>query len=199
MRRLNKRNTLDKLSKEILFISSIFIIFVIIGSLLNKIFPQYTDIINENIAYTANYYKGNLSISEIVLSNLKQDFLILFLMAIFTSSIILSPIALAIFLVKGLSIGYTINSFIITMKFTSIKLIFITLIKFLILLPGMIVLALISIKYFSEMIREMNKKNKINCKYFIKRYLINSSIIITITILGQAILNTIYVATLQIF
>lgn len=199
MRRINKRNTLDKLSKEIILISSIFIVFVIIGSLLNKIFPQYTDIINENIAYTANYYEGNVSIGDVVLSNFKQDFLILFLMATCTTSIILSPVALVIFLVKGLSIGYTINSFIIAMKFGSIKLIFITLIKFLILLPGMIVLALISIKYFSEMIGEIKKKNKINYKYFVKRYLINSSIIITITILGQAILNTIYVATLQIF
>lgn len=190
---------LEKINKEIIFISSLFMIFVIIGSLLNKFFPQYSDVISEKVSYTANYYNSDVNLKEILISNLKMDLSFLLIMAIGTMTVILSPIAIIVFAIKGLSIGYTINSFIIAMKLSSFKIVLITLIKFVVVLPGMLILALISFKYLFEAIYEIKKKNKSNCVYLMKRYLINSTLIIMGTIFVQTILNALSIVTLQIF
>lgn len=199
MRRINRRTTLDKISKDMIIISSLFILFVILGSLLNKIFPQYTEVISNNITYTNNYYDSGMKIKEVLMSNFKMDLSLLAGMSICTLSIILAPIALIIFAVKGLSIGYTINTFIIAMKASSFKMLCVTLIKFSIVLPGMIILALISLKYFEEFIKNVRKQNKTNCTYLMKRYIINSFLIIMISVSAQTILNAISTITLKIF
>ncbi|MBN8048358.1 MULTISPECIES: hypothetical protein [Paraclostridium] len=199
MRRINRRTTLDKISKDMIIISSLFILFVILGSLLNKIFPQYTEVISNNITYTNSYYDSGMKIKEVLMSNLKMDLSLLAGMSICTLSIILAPIALIIFAVKGLSIGYTINTFIIAMKASSFKMLCVTLIKFSIVLPGMIILALISLKYFEEFIKNVRKQNKTNCTYLMKRYIINSFLIIMISVSAQTILNAISTITLKIF
>ena len=199
MRRINRRTTLDKISKDMIIISSLFILFVILGSLLNKIFPQYTEVISNNITYTNSYYDSGMKIKEVLMSNFKMDLSLLAGMSICTLSIILAPIALIIFSVKGLSIGYTINTFIIAMKASSFKMLCVTLIKFSIVLPGMIILALISLKYFEEFIKNVRKQNKTNCTYLMKRYIINSFLIIMISVSAQTILNAISTITLKIF
>lgn len=199
MRRINRRTTLDKISKDMIIISSLFILFVILGSLLNKIFPQYTEVISNNITYTNSYYDSGMKIKEVLMSNFKIDLSLLAGMSICTLSIILAPIALIIFAVKGLSIGYTINTFIIAMKASSFKMLCVTLIKFSIVLPGMIILALISLKYFEEFIKNVRKQNKTNCTYLMKRYIINSFLIIMISVSAQTILNAISTITLKIF
>ncbi|MCR1876157.1 hypothetical protein NSA45_09800 [Paraclostridium bifermentans] len=199
MRRIDRRTTLDKISKDMIIISSLFILFVILGSLLNKIFPQYTEVISNNITYTNSYYDSGMKIKEVLMSNLKMDLSLLAGMSICTLSIILAPIALIIFAVKGLSIGYTINTFIIAMKASSFKMLCVTLIKFSIVLPGMIILALISLKYFEEFIKNVRKQNKTNCTYLMKRYIINSFLIIMISVSAQTILNAISTITLKIF
>lgn len=199
MRRINRRTTLDKISKDMIIISSLFILFVILGSLLNKIFPQYTEVISNNITYTNSYYDSGMKIKEVLMSNFKMDLSLLAGMSICTLSIILAPIALIIFAVKGLSIGYTINTFIIAMKASSFKMLCVTLIKFSIVLPGMIILALISLKYFEEFIKNVRKQNKTNCTYLMKRYIINSFLIIMISVSAQTILNAISTITVKIF
>ncbi|EQK43776.1 hypothetical protein C672_2720 [[Clostridium] bifermentans ATCC 638] len=199
MRRINRRTTLDKISKDMIIISSLFILFVILGSLLNKMFPQYTEVISNNITYTNSYYDSGMKIKEVLMSNFKMDLSLLAGMSICTLSIILAPIALIIFAVKGLSIGYTINTFIIAMKASSFKMLCVTLIKFSIVLPGMIILALISLKYFEEFIKNVRKQNKTNCTYLMKRYIINSFLIIMISVSAQTILNAISTITLKIF
>lgn len=199
MRRINRRTTLDKISKDMIIISSLFILFVILGSLLNKIFPQYTEVISNNITYTNSYYDSGMKIKEVLMSNFKMDLSLLAGMSICTLSIILAPIALIIFAVKGLSIGYTINTFIIAMKASSFKMLCVTLIKFSIVLPGMLILALISLKYFEEFIKNVRKQNKTNCTYLMKRYIINSFLIIMISVSAQTILNAISTITLKIF
>lgn len=199
MRRINRRTTLDKIIKDMIIISSLFILFVILGSLLNKIFPQYTEVISNNITYTNSYYDSGMKIKEVLMSNFKMDLSLLAGMSICTLSIILAPIALIIFAVKGLSIGYTINTFIIAMKASSFKMLCVTLIKFSIVLPGMIILALISLKYFEEFIKNVRKQNKTNCTYLMKRYIINSFLIIMISVSAQTILNAISTITLKIF
>lgn len=199
MRRIKKRSTLDEINKDIIVISSLFMTFVIIGSLINKFFPQYIDVVHEKITYTANYYNSNIDLKEVLMSNLKMDLVLLLGMSIGSATIILSPIAFIIFALKGMSIGYTINSFVIAMKLSSFKIVLITLIKFMVVLPGMLILALISFRYLVKVIDEVKNQNKLNYTYLIKRYLMNSAIIIMLTISVQTILNTISIVTLKIF
>ncbi|CEP38936.1 hypothetical protein [Paraclostridium sordellii] len=199
MRRISKRNILEKINKEIIFIASLFIVCVTIGSLLNKIFPDYMELVSDNITTTANFYNSNINLKDTIFSNLKMDLFFLGGISLATISVIFFPIGLILFAVKGISIGYTINSFILAMKFGSIKILLITLVKILIVLPGMLILSLISIKYLGQFIQESKRKNKVNFQYIIKRYLINSSIIVSVTILAQTILNTISITILKIF
>lgn len=199
MRRINKRNILEKINKEIIFIASLFIVCVTIGSLLNKVFPDYMELVSDNITTTANFYNSNINLKDTIFSNLKMDLFFLGGISLATISVIFFPIGLILFAVKGISIGYTINSFILAMKFGSIKILLITLVKILIVLPGMLILSLISIKYLGQFIQESKRKNKANFQYIIKRYLINSSIIVSVTILAQTILNTISITILKIF
>ncbi|GAA0105542.1 stage II sporulation protein M [Paraclostridium sordellii] len=199
MRRISKRNILEKINKEIIFIASLFIVCVTIGSLLNKIFPDYMELVSDNITSTANFYNSNINLKDTIFSNLKMDLFFLGGISLATISVIFFPIGLILFAVKGISIGYTINSFILAMKFGSIKILLITLVKILIVLPGMLILSLISIKYLGQFIHESRRKNKANFQYIIKRYLINSSIIVSVTILAQTILNTISITILKIF
>ncbi|CEN83858.1 hypothetical protein [Paraclostridium sordellii] len=199
MRRISKRNILEKINKEIIFIASLFIVCVTIGSLLNKNFPDYMELVSDNITTTANFYNSNINLKDTIFSNLKMDLFFLGGISLATISVIFFPIGLILFAVKGISIGYTINSFILAMKFGSIKILLITLVKILIVLPGMLILSLISIKYLGQFIQESKRKNKANFQYIIKRYLINSSIIVSVTILAQTILNTISITILKIF
>lgn len=199
MRRKYKKTMLDKISRDIIIISSLFVLFVIIGSLINKIFPQYTNLLIEKINYTNSYYNSDINVKEVISSNFKMDLIILLCMVICTLSIVLAPITFIILALKGLSIGYTINTLILSMKYSSLKMIFLTFIKFSIILPGMIVLTLISFKYFKEFLKNIKKNNKINCTYLIKRYIINSFLIIIFSLSGQTILNAIYTVTLKLF
>lgn len=199
MRRRYKKSTLDKISRDIMIISSLFLVFVILGSLLNKFFPQYTDVVIKKLNYTNNYYNCGIDIKKILISNLKIDFLLLISIVICTLTIILAPLGLVILGFKGISIGYIINSLTIGFKGNAIKLIILTLIKFSIILPGMIILLLISFKYLMEFLKNINKNNKINCTYLIKRYIINSFLIIIFSLSGQTILNAIYTMSLKLF
>ena len=199
MRKTNKRTKLDKISKDILVISRVFILFVILGSLLNKLFPQCIETVTQNITYASNYYDSGMKMNEVLLSNFKMDLSLLASMSICTLSIILAPIAFIIFAIKGLAIGYTINTLIIAMRMSSFKLVCVTFIKFSVVLPGMIILSLISLKYFEEFIKNIKKQNKTNCTYLMKRYIINSLIIIMISVSGQTILNAISTITIKIF
>ena len=89
-----------------------------------------------------------------------------------------------------MSIGYTINSCILALKFKSIKMILIILFKNLIIIPCAIILALISLSYFKEMVYEFKKKNRKNMQFLIKRYILNIIIIIALSLGLQLILNT---------
>lgn len=198
MRRINKRNTFDKMNKEILTISLIFIIFVVIGACLNKFYPEAQDSIGSNISGTIDYYNSSINLKNALISNLKLDMLFLSGIAICTSTIVLTPISILIFILKGLSIGYTINSLVLGMKIKSIKIILITLVKCTIILPGALILAIISAKYILEIISEIRRNNKSKIIFLVKRYLLNASIIVIVTVSVQLIINAISIATLQV-
>lgn len=76
--------------------------------------------------------------------------------------VVIILVVLVVFVLKGMLIGYIINSCILVLKFKSIKMILIILFKNLIIILCVIILVLISLSYFKEMVYEFKKKNRKN-------------------------------------
>lgn len=196
--RRNKRSIFEQINKEILIVSLIFMVFVVIGACINKFYPEAQNSIVTNITGANDYYNSAISLKNTLLSNLKVDMLFLGGIAICTLTIVLLPISILIFILKGVSIGYTINSLVLGLKINSIKIILITLAKSIIILPGVLIISIISLKYILEIINEIKRNNKGKIAFLSKRYALNSAIIVIITVSAQLIINAISIATLQI-
>lgn len=200
MRRTYRRKIYyEELNKKIILAGILFIVFVIIGTCLNKIYPGYENTINESVNSIEKYYSSRESIiiKEIIFSNLKLDFKFILLMGILNLFVILFPISIIIFMLKGVSIGYTINSCILLLKSKSIKVIFVIMIKNFAIIPGVIILFLISWNYVKEILKEFKYKNKKNMIFLIKRYLLNLIIVSFVTLFVQVVLNFIFINILK--
>ncbi len=198
-RTYGKKVYYEELNKRIILIGILFIAFVILGTCLNKIFPGYENIINDSISRIEEYYSSSdsIGIKNTILSNLKLDFKFMSLIGILNLLVITFPISILIFMLKGLSIGYTINSCILLLKAKSIKIVFTALIKNLVIIPGTIILIIISINYLKEFVKEYKNKKKKNIIFLLKQYLLNLIIILVSTLLIQALLNFIFINILQ--
>ena len=198
LRRTYRKNYFRELNKQIIIIGVIYLTAVVIGTYLNKMWPDYQGNIVNSINPIVEYYNSKISIKNIVLANLKSDIYFLMSISISTLLIVTFPIALILFIVKGISMGYTINSVILAMKLKSIKFIFITISKNLIIILGAIILILISINYIKEIILEFNKNRNINKIIFLfSRYLLNSIIVLVITISLQVLLNALIISIIK--
>ena len=195
--RRKKRNIFEVLNNEIIIISVIFIIFVVIGACINKFYPEAQNSIAINVSGANEYYNSDVNLKNILISNLKSDILFLSGIAICTLTIALLPISIGIFILKGLAIGYTINSVVLALKINSLKIILITLAKSIIILPGILILSIVSLKYITHIVNEIRKNNRSKVAFLCKRYALNSSIIIIITTSSQFIINAISIATLK--
>lgn len=195
--RRKKRNIFEVLNNEIIIISVIFIIFVVIGACINKFYPEAQNSIAINVSGANEYYSSDVNLKNILISNLKSDILFLSGIAICTLTIVLIPISIGIFILKGLAIGYTINSVVLALKINSLKIILITLAKSIIILPGILILSIVSLKYITHIVNEIRKNNRSKIAFLCKRYALNSSIIIIITTSSQFIINAISIATLK--
>ncbi len=195
--RRKKRNIFEVLNNEIIIISVIFIIFVVIGACINKFYPEAQNSIAINVSGANEYYSSDVNLKNILISNLKSDILFLSGIAICTLTIVLLPISIGIFILKGLAIGYTINSVVLALKINSLKIILITLAKSIIILPGILILSIVSLKYITHIVNEIRKNNRSKIAFLCKRYALNSSIIIIITTSSQFIINAISIATLK--
>ncbi|MDY4735374.1 stage II sporulation protein M [Terrisporobacter sp.] len=197
-RTIRKRDSL-KISKEIMYLSIIFIIFVLIGTYLNKIVLNGQDIVLDSINDLNNYYSqgSNINVRAVVFSNLRENIFFLGSIVIFTLFVFTFPLAIISFLLKGVSIGYTINSFILLIKLKSIKMILIMVIKNFIIIPGAILLLAISFYYIKNIYEEYKKGRKEGILFLGKRYLLNGIIVIIICTVVQLLLNTISIGILQ--
>ncbi|MGL4912184.1 MAG: stage II sporulation protein M, partial [Romboutsia sp.] len=147
MRRTYRKGNFKELNKHIIIIGVVFIAFIILGTYLNKIWPSSQTSIIENINPSVEYYNSKSGTTEAVISNLKSDTMFMASISICTLLVVTFPIVVIIFMLKGLSMGYTINSTILALKFESMKMIFIILFKNIVIIPGAIILALISLNY----------------------------------------------------
>lgn len=197
-RTIRKRDSL-KISKEIMYLSIIFIIFVLVGTYLNKIFLNGQDIVLDSINDLNNYYSqgSNINVRAVVFSNLRENIFFLGSIVIFTLFVFTFPLAIISFLLKGVSIGYTINSFILLIKLKSIKMILIMVIKNFIIIPGAILLLAISFYYIKNIYEEYKKGRKEGILFLGRRYLLNGIIVIIICIFLQLLLNVISIGILQ--
>ena len=189
----------EELNKKIILVGIVFMTFILLGTSLNKLFSLNEDIIISLVNSIENYYstKDNISIWNIILSNLKLDFKYFSLIGILNLMVVTFPLAIIIFILKGMSIGYTINSCILLLKSKSLKLIFVALVKNFAIIPGTIILSLISFKYIKEMLKELKNNNTKNICFLIKRYILNLVIIMSVTLLVQVLLNFIFINILQ--
>jgi stage II sporulation protein M len=197
LRRTYRKGNFKELNKQIIVTGVIFIAFIILGTYINKIWPSSQSNIMDNINPTIEYYNLSTGTKEAVISNLKSDLLFMISISIFTLLVVTFPAIFIIFMIKGLSIGYTINSIIIALKFKAIKMLFIILLKNLIIIPGGIILALISFNYFKEAIYELKQEKRENILFLGKRYLLNAIIVLAITVGLQSILNTISIGIIK--
>ncbi len=180
-----RKNKLEKINKSILIIGIIFIFSIVVGSFLNKIWPSYQKEIFLNISPMIDYYDSNLNLKSNVINNLKSDFLLIFIMSLSTLFVFTFPIAMILFIIKGISIGYTINSIILALKIKSIKMILVTFSKNIIVIPGTIILLIIGINYAKEVLFQKKK----NILPLFNRHILNMLLLIFGTIFVQAIIN----------
>ncbi len=189
MRKIKSKNNFDDINKSIILVGAIFIVALIIGTYLNKFWPQYEEVMIGSINNLKDVYKSDISLMNIIMTNLKSDFKLMLGISIFTLFIITFPISMLIFIFKGISIGYTINSIILVLKTSGISMVLLSFIKNVATIPGMIVLLIISINYGKEILRELNQKRKDKLIFLGSRYMLNALIISSITVFAQVILN----------
>ena len=175
-----------------------FTISITVGVYLNKLYPQAQQSMAENINSTVDFYNTNINLSNVLLSNFKSDL-------IFTSSIYLStvflvtfPIAFIALILKGISIGYTINTFILAFQLDASKIVSLTLFKNIILIPGSFILLLFSLNYFMEALEIYKSNNKEKMKFITKKYTLSSIMLIAAIIIVQALVNAISIGAMQI-
>ncbi|EGT3953775.1 stage II sporulation protein M [Clostridioides difficile] len=197
MRRTYRKNDFRELNRQIIIIGLLFMMSIVVGSYINKILQGSSNNILNNINPAVEYYNLNISIKDTVIQNLKSDAIFMGSIALLSLFVVTIPAVLVAFVLKGMSIGYTINSCILALKFKSIKMILIILFKNLIIIPCAIILALISLSYFKEMVYEFKKKNRKNMQFLIKRYILNIIIIIALSLGLQLILNTVSIGIIK--
>ncbi|MEG0856029.1 MAG: hypothetical protein RSG52_06080 [Terrisporobacter sp.] len=199
MRRTIRRKENYKITREMIFLGIILIIFTAIGTYLNRAFPSGEKAVLESINSINNYYSQgyDISVKAVVFSNLRQDILFLASIVIFSLFVFTFPLAIISFLLKGMSVGYTINSCILLMKYKSIKMILLMMIKNFIIIPGAILLILVSWYYIKNIYEEYKKGRKEGIIFLSKRFLLNSILIIVISVSAQLLLNAVYIGILQ--
>lgn len=199
MRRTIRKKYSLRISKEIIYLSIIFIIFVFIGTYLNKFFYNGQDIVLNSINDLSDYYSQgrNINVRAVVFSNLRENIIFLSSIVLFSLFIITFPVAIISFLLKGISIGYTINSLILLIKLKSIKMILIMVIKNFIIIPGAILIIAVSFYYIRNIYEEYKRGRKEGILFLGRRYLLNSIILITGCVSVQLLLNTVSIGILQ--
>ncbi|WP_027701609.1 hypothetical protein [Metaclostridioides mangenotii] len=196
MRKTSRKDDFDSLNRSIMIVGILFIISVAIGTYLNKIIPGSGNMI-DNINPTVNYYNSGISVVQTVFANYKSDLLFMGIMAICGLFVITVPLAGLVFILKGISIGYAINSCIIALKVKSTSLVVLVIIKNLIIIPGGILLLLLAINYFREIIYRYKRVSNRNIFSLVKRYVFNVLIVIIVSTGLQLVLNTVSIGIMK--
>ena len=186
-----------KRNKSLIIISIIFIIFVVVGSYLNKIDSSNLDNISNQIRKISSYYDGNINKKDFIFTNIKEYIRYLGLIGICSLFFFTYPIAIIVFILKAISIGYTINTSIILLGFSSFKMCMIVFLKNIIIVPMSIILIELSIGYIKSVYKQLKKKRQDSIVSLGKEFVLNLLIIMCASIILQSILNIISVTIIQ--
>ncbi len=197
MRKRNRRGYFEELNRQVVFIGILFIISMIVGTYLNKIWPSYQSSIVENVDSMTEFYNSNISLKDAIIINAKSDFVTMSLICIFTLLAITFPVSIVLFILKGISIGYTISSIMLVLKIEGMKMIILTLCKNLFIIPGLIILTVFSFDYIKKVIIELKNKKRESMFFLGSRYLINSLIVLMVAISTQALLNIVIIGIIK--
>ena len=118
-----------KRNKSLIIISVIFILFIVVGSCINKIDSSNLEDMSSQIGEIKSYYNGNISIKDFTITNIKEYIRYLGSIGIFTLLFFTFPISIIVFIVKAISIGYTINTSVLLLGLSSFKMCIIVLLK----------------------------------------------------------------------
>ena len=186
-----------KRNKSLIIISIIFIIFVIVGSCLNKMDSSNLDNISNQIGKISSYYDGNINKKDFIFTNIKEYIRYLGLIGLGTLFFFTYPVAIIVFIVKAMSIGYTINTSIILLGFSSFKMCIIVFLKNIFIVPMSIILIELSIGYIKSVYKQLKKKRQDSIVALGKEFVLNLIIIMCASIILQSILNIISISIIQ--
>ena len=186
-----------KRHKSLIIISIIFIIFVIVGSCLNKMDSSNLDNISNQIGKISSYYDGNINKKDFIFTNIKEYIRYLGLIGLGTLFFFTYPVAIIVFIVKAMSIGYTINTSIILLGFSSFKMCIIVFLKNIFIVPMSIILIELSIGYIKSVYKQLKKNRQDSIVSLGKEFVLNLIIIMCASIILQSILNIISISIIQ--
>lgn len=186
-----------KRNKSLIIISIIFIIFVIVGSYLNKMDSSNLDNISNQIGKISSYYDGNINKKDFIFTNIKEYIRYLGLIGLGTLFFFTYPVAIIVFIVKAMSIGYTINTSIILLGFSSFKMCIIVFFKNIVIVPMSIILIELSIGYIKSVYKQLKKNRQDSIVSLGKEFVLNLIIIMCASIILQSILNIISISIIQ--
>ena len=186
-----------KRNKSLIIISIIFIIFVIVGSCLNKMDSSNLDNISNQIGKISSYYDGNINKKDFIFTNIKEYIRYLGLIGLGTLFFFTYPVAIIVFIVKAMSIGYTINTSIILLGFSSFKMCIIVFLKNIVIVPMSIILIGLSIGYIKSVYKQLKKNRQDSIVSLGKEFVLNLIIIMCASIILQSILNIISISIIQ--
>ncbi|SHH08455.1 hypothetical protein [Tepidibacter thalassicus] len=191
---------MDKISKffrmrsnykiTLIFFIFLFSLGITSGVYLNKTYPILNSSIKDYISRTNSYYTTDFNILKLTFLNFKNDLIYLFSMYLCSLMIFTCPLVLVIVFLKGLSIGYTINTLILILKMSSLKIIFLTLIKNILIVPFSFFVIILSFNYFLEAVCAIKICTKFKSLNYMKKLIIKYSINTVVLFLLVSILQS---------
>ncbi|MDR1773558.1 MAG: stage II sporulation protein M [Clostridioides sp.] len=190
MRASRRTNEIDILNRDIFLVGVLFILSIVFGTYLNKILPNSGELLDK-LTPAIDFYNSDINILSVVSANVKSDLIFIGLVSISSLFVVTLPVAVAIFLFKGVSIGYTINTMIITLKINSANLIALMLIKNLIFIPCIVLLLVLSLNYVKKIIVQFTRPSRMRVSYLVGNYIKSAFAIASFCLVFQTAVNAI--------
>ena len=168
-----------KRNKSLILISVIFILFIVVGSCINKIDSSNLEDMSSQIGEIKSYYNGNISIKDFTITNIKEYIRYLGSIGIFTLLFFTFPISIIVFIVS------------------SFKMCIIVLLKNIVIIPMSIILIELAISYIKNVYKQLKKKRQDSIVALGKEFVLNLVIIMCASIILQTVLNIISISIIQ--
>ena len=186
-----------KKNRVLIIVSCIFILSVVIGACLNKFEGYNTENISIQIDELKNYYSSDIDIKNFIFMNIKEYTRYLASIGILALLFFTFPLSVFVFIQKGVSIGYAVNTCVLLLGFGSIKMCLIIFIKNIVIIPISIILIILSIEYIKNIFKQLKNKRQESILFLGKRFLFNLIIIMFGSIILQSLLNIILISIIQ--